>query len=215
MAAINQINENNNFNFINFNLPIINNQDEELPLNIEWVIDRTPDTNFTLITNHNLTDDENLINNLQIIRNPHFEEQFNLAFQELINEYPRHPDNIIEHINIIPDESPGEAVAVEPFGPGDAHGIDDFIPFEMPPTLNHIVIEVQEFDISEEDCDCCICMDTRENDQICQFNCLHKFCIESTMTHYRRNTQQTLCPLCRIPVTNIYLRTEDIRQTFI
>lgn len=178
MSAINEINYLDLINFIN--LPTINDQTEE-SLNVDWIIDRTPDNNVFINDNHI---EYHVINNnnLQTIR----ATDTNLDYT-----HPSYDEFIpFEPQNESPNESPNES-------------------------SNYIVIEAQEFPITEEDCDCCICMDTRENDQICQFNCLHKFCVECILTHYRRNRQQTLCPLCRIPVTNIYLRTEDIRQTFI
>ena len=97
--------------------------------------------------------------------------------------------------------------------PNDNIANDDFIPFEPEPH-NEVVIEVQEFCISEEDCNCCVCMEMHENDTICQFNCLHKFCTECASIHYRGNRQHFSCPLCRTSVTNIYLQTEDAHQKF-
>jgi hypothetical protein len=93
---------------------------------------------------------------------------------------------------------------------------DDFIPFE-PQTqhVTHIDILVQQFPLSQEDRYCCVCMETRENQQICQLNCLHKFCSECTLAHIRKNTRQHCCPLCRTNITNISVQTEEIRETFI
>ena len=172
---------------------------------INWVIDRIP--HYNLINNINNSDEYNNNNNNTQFGDI-FQNQYDLAYQALINEYQAHQNNLDYDNNIIlPDNN---------VGIGNQNVPDDFIPFEpQPKPPNHIVIEVQEFPISEEDCDCCICMDTRENDQICQFNCLHKFCIECALTHYRRNMQQPFCPLCRTPVTNIYIRTEEMRNTFI
>ena len=154
---------------------------------INWVIDRNPDYN--------------LINNINTINNVN-DYYVNLDYElhALMNEY----DNIIH---------PDDAIAIDI--DNTAHP-DDFIPFEpQNEPSNHIVIEVQNFHISEEDCNCCVCMNMKENDQICQLNCLHKFCVECTLTHFRRNGQQTFCPLCRTPVTNISVQTEAVRETFI
>lgn len=197
------INQNDNFN----NLPPINNECEE-PWNIDWVIDRRPDPNLIdIINNCNEYDDINFINNLQNNRNNHFQEQFVYSTQALMNGLIQFQHNI--------DHDDDDLPADDNIAPHNA-APNDFIPFEpQPQPLNHIVIDVQTFLIFKEDCNCCICMETRENEQICQFNCLHKFCIECTLTHFRRNRQRTFCPLCRTPVTNISLQTEAVRETFI
>ena len=94
---------------------------------------------------------------------------------------------------------------------------DEFIPFEPEIEVIHpqINIIVGEFSVSEEDKDCCVCIETRENSQICQLNCFHKFCYECTLIHTRRNIRQPCCPLCRTNITNIYVQTQDIRDQFI
>jgi hypothetical protein len=205
MAHINQI---DNFNLINFNnLPLINNERVE-PWNVDWVIDRRPDPNLiNIINNRNEYDDINFINNLQNNRNNHFQEQFPYATQALMNGLIQFQHNI--------DHDDDDLPADDNIAPHNA-APDDFIPFEpQPQPLNHIVIDVQTFPISEEDCNCCVYIKTKQNDQICQFNCLHKFCSECTLTHFRRNRQRTSCPLCRTPVTNISVQTQALRETFI
>lgn len=203
------INGINNFNETNFNnLPIINNEFglQENVHDIQWVIDRIPDLNLINNINNNNhendddydDDDVNSINNLQNIRNQYF-EQLTRAQALMDGIIQEHDDNYIS----TDDNTP--LVNHEP----------DFIPFISVRHIINIIIEVQLFIISEEDCNCCICMETRENEQICQFNCLHKFCIECTLTHFRRNRQRTFCPLCRTPVTNISVQTEAVRETFI
>lgn len=138
--------------------------------------------------------------NWVIDRTPQNPSINNIIYFNNTNEYNNPDDNIIEHDN-----------------PTNNLEYDDFIPFEPEPhnePHNEVVIEVQQFCISEEDCNCCVCFEKRENDTICQFNCLHKFCTECASTHYRGNTEHFSCPLCRTPVTNIYLQTEDARQKF-
>lgn len=180
----------NNFNHINYNnYPIIDN---ELPSEeIGWVIDRTPDYNLiNMIHNRNEYDDINIINNIQNNRNQHFYVQFSRTTQALMNGLLQFQHNI------------------------DHDDDDEFIPFEPEPAI-HIDVVVQQFPLSQEDRNCCVCMETRENQQICQLNCLHKFCSECTLTHIQRNTQQPCCPLCRTNITNISVQTQEIRDTFI
>jgi len=129
----------------------------------------------------------------------------NIIYFNNTNEY-NNPDDSLDD-NIIGDYNQANNLT------NDNLSNDDFIPFEPEPH-NEVVIEVQEFGISEEDCNCCVCMEMYENDTICQFNCLHKFCTECVSIHYRRNRQHFSCPLCRTPVTNIYLQTEDAHQKF-
>lgn len=203
----------NDINLINFNnLPIINNQIDENQWNVDWFIDRQPDFNLINDINNNFYD-INFINNIENIRNQHFHEQFARVTHDLINGVIQFQQNIghDDDDDDLPDLEPVD----ENIAPQNDHP-DDFIPFEpQPEPPNHIQIEVQEFPLSEEDRNCCVCMETRENQQICQFNCQHKFCSECTLTHFRRNGQQTFCPLCRTLVTNISVQTEAIRETFI
>ena len=167
------------------------NEIYNLPVNdndgvyINWVIDRNPDYN--------------LINNIDTINNvsEYYDNVNNTQFDNIFQNQFDFVDALMNEYNNI----------IHP---------DDFIPFEpQNEPSNHIVIEVQNFHISEEDCNCCVCMNMKENDQICQLNCLHKFCVECTLTHFRRNGQQTFCPLCRTPVTNISVQTEAVCGTFI
>jgi hypothetical protein len=93
---------------------------------------------------------------------------------------------------------------------------DDFIPFETEISIIYpeIDIVVEEFDISEEDKICCICIETRENSQICRLNCFHKFCYECTLIHTRRNNIQSCCPLCRTNIRYISVQSQEIRDQF-
>jgi hypothetical protein len=94
---------------------------------------------------------------------------------------------------------------------------DDFIPFEPEPIVIHerINTTVEEFPLSDEDKNCCICIETREISQICQLNCCHKFCYECILIHTRRNTMNSCCPLCRVNIRSIAVRNEAIRDQFI
>ena len=102
------------------------------------------------------------------------------------------------------------------FGDNEFGDNDDFIPFEpLHQPIIHIEVKVQPFQLSEEDKNCCVCMETRETHQICQLNCLHKFCSECIKIHIQRNRQESCCPLCRINITEISVQTEEICETFI
>lgn len=99
----------------------------------------------------------------------------------------------------------------------DISGDDDFIPFEPEPVVisERINISVEEFHVSEEDKNCCICIESREISQICQLNCCHKFCYECILIHARRNIMNPCCPLCRVNIRNIIVQSNEIRTQFI
>ena len=65
---------------------------------------------------------------------------------------------------------------------------------------SHIETQIQELDISEEDRNCCICMETKDKIEICQINCGHKFCGECISHHIERNHTNSVCPLCRTDI---------------
>lgn len=99
----------------------------------------------------------------------------------------------------------------------DITGNDGFIQFgpEQLVIRERINITVEEFPVSEEDKSCCICIETRENSQICQLNCCHKFCYECILIYTRRNTMNTCCPLCRVNIRNISVHNAEMRDQFI
>jgi hypothetical protein len=97
------------------------------------------------------------------------------------------------------------------FQPND----DEFIPFNPKPKPPNIQININKFPISEEDKNCCICMEFKETSQICNVNCNHKFCGQCISTYIRRNIQEPCCPLCRNNITNISVQNDNIRQIFI
>jgi hypothetical protein len=96
---------------------------------------------------------------------------------------------------------------------------DDFIPFEPEPEplviSERINIAIEEFPVSDEDKNCCICIESRENSQICQLNCCHKFCYECILIHTRRNIMNPCCPLCRVNIRNITVQSQEAFNRFI
>jgi hypothetical protein len=93
---------------------------------------------------------------------------------------------------------------------------DEFIPFDPEPKPSpNIQIKINEFPVSEEDKNCCVCMELKETSQICNLNCNHKFCGQCISTHIKRNIQEPCCPLCRNNITNISVQNDNIRQIFI
>ena len=87
---------------------------------------------------------------------------------------------------------------------------DDFIPFELNQSqtsqFSTINITVEEFTVSDEDRQCCICMEERQSIEICRLNCMHSFCVECINQHLQTN--QT-CPICRTQVTSLSVQNND------
>jgi hypothetical protein len=91
---------------------------------------------------------------------------------------------------------------------------EDFIPFGNPAGRNRINNSpvnfiVNEFDLSEEDRTCCVCIDEKNSEQICKLNCCHVFCVECINNCLERNS---LCPLCRSYITQIRTQTFEARD---
>jgi len=95
----------------------------------------------------------------------------------------------------------------------------DFIPFSNNPiieTFESIEILVDDrLHVNEDDCDCCICMESKVSSKICQLNCGHKFCADCTLENVRRNYKFPLCPLCRTNIITITVPTQEIYLKFI
>jgi hypothetical protein len=70
---------------------------------------------------------------------------------------------------------------------------------------------INEFELSEEDKNCCICMSDKNNEQMSRLNCGHSFCVECMDIHL--NTKHN-CPLCRTDITQIQTNTMESRQKF-
>ena len=79
------------------------------------------------------------------------------------------------------------------------------------PPLNQDIITIDFVleTIDNDDLHCCICMETKENHNICQLNCQHKFCSECIITHVNRNRSNSVCPLCRTQITTITVQSND------
>jgi len=73
----------------------------------------------------------------------------------------------------------------------------------------------QAIEFSEEQCECCICMDQKEAENICQLNCRHSFCvscIDTSLKTFRDRNQDVICALCRTEVKKITFKKEENRD---
>jgi len=172
---------------INYNQEYTNNYNEQF-INTILNINNNDDDNIINDTDIycgswfiDRTPDSNILNDLQLIRNQELDLQLDQARRLLINRQIEFNYN------------------------------SDFIPFSNDPiteTFEQIKIIVDDrLPVNEDDCDCCICMETKINTEICQLNCGHKFCANCTLENVRRNTFP-LCPLCRTSIISIIVQTE-------
>ena len=88
---------------------------------------------------------------------------------------------------------------------------EDFIPIGLSTERRHpITVTVTEIDITEEQQDCCICMDKKEKMDICCLQCPHSFCgecVKNTLKSY----DEAKCPMCREKITSISVQMEENR----
>lgn len=98
--------------------------------------------------------------------------------------------------------------------PTDTEETEDFIPFAPYNPTAEINVNVEDFDITEEDINCCVCMDTQQKLEICKLICSHKFCSKCTITHISINRNKPFCPLCRKNITSILVKTDDVFEKF-
>jgi hypothetical protein len=70
----------------------------------------------------------------------------------------------------------------------------------------------QDIQFSEEQCECCICMDQNEAENICQLNCGHTFCvtcIDTSLKTFKDRNKDVICALCRTEVTKITFKKQE------
>ncbi len=88
-------------------------------------------------------------------------------------------------------------------------GHDDYIITQAIPLL---IILDESVEFSEEQCDCCICMDIKNPTNICQLNCGHTFCVEcidSSIKTFKSRLQNNSCSLCRANIEKITVKIQE------
>jgi hypothetical protein len=76
---------------------------------------------------------------------------------------------------------------------------------------HNIYIICKNTEIFEEEKICYICMENRENEEICRLNCGHTVCGICAKDILKTFTT-ICCPLCRTPTTNIIAQRELIKK---
>jgi len=94
------------------------------------------------------------------------------------------------------------------------HYINNYINIE--PTIRfeetkNIIVICQILEISDEEQNCCICMEMREKNEICSLNCNHKFCEICVENCVKRDGKYN-CSLCRESVTIITTQKNDFQE---
>ena len=77
------------------------------------------------------------------------------------------------------------------------YSILDYLGSDNTNPLNNISIKINAFKV-DEIVECCLCLEDKLSNDICQLNCKHMFCVKCIKRHL---TQKKSCPLCR---GNIY-----------
>ena len=198
---------------------------------IHWSIDRNRDFNNFM---HNQDDNNNRYNNtnsfttwnpysgeetITHIRNNYFNRANrrdrihdinwqNIASQEHdsnVNNQTRYYETLNQIDNII--------------GIGENWVSSGYIPFNYVPNEDDngnrnrrptIDVSIQQMVFNEEERNCCICFETRENDDICKLNCDHVFCVDCLHEHLERNNN---CPLCRTPIRSVRVQNNGAMET--
>jgi len=73
----------------------------------------------------------------------------------------------------------------------------------------------EEMEVSEEERECCICMDQKEKTEICSLNCSHTYCSEcvgKTLNLQFSQRQILSCSLCRTNVTLVQVKNIESKN---
>ena len=85
-------------------------------------------------------------------------------------------------------------------------------------TFVPVVAVYEDMEVSEEDRECCICMDQKEKSEICSLNCSHTYCsncISRTLYLQFSRGQILTCSLCRTNVTSVQVKNIESRNKFL
>lgn len=169
---------------------------------IRWYIDRNPDYNiFNNVRSSSWTNDaeinyniihDNINSNIRNINSP------------WINDPSHQNSRAVSRIRI--NRSVNRNIETST----NINSNEDFIPFDsLHPQNRGINIDIINFTVSEEDRQCCICMEERQPEEVCRLNCQHTFCVGCINQHLQSNHS---CPICRSSVTTIIVKNNGARD---
>jgi hypothetical protein len=194
-------------------------------LPIAWYIDRNPDYTFNNITNISLTNYEN---QNWLSDSVNYRRDFNTIYENtnryinsqwISDSYYDEPHSSIvrnsryfNHINTINNLNFNNRInSNRTVETTNSLNNEDFIPFgNSRPQNRTIHIDITNFTVSEEERQCCICMEERLMEEICRLNCQHTFCVQCINRHIQTNHS---CPICRSDVTNLSVQNNGARDS--
>jgi hypothetical protein len=173
----------------NLNLEPTISDGSSSPTSVSWFIDRTGDSS---ITHNEIYFNNYLINAMQrsMINNRNRSIVIQNSLNEINQQVERNTD------------------------------ISGNIMFNDLELNKNIEINVNEdLEITEEQRECCVCMETKDKPDICLINnCAHTFCVDCcSKTMITKNKRQEImtCPLCRADVVSISVKNIESKDKFI
>jgi hypothetical protein len=164
------------------------------PTSISWVIDREGDISlYNFITLDTFSSPYSISNNFIVYptNNPISNSIINPISNSIINPI----SNSINYDSLIYYPFDNSSLLLESVRS---------IPSEL--VLN------EDIQFNEEQCGCCICMDQKEAENICQLNCQHTFCvtcIDTSLKTFKDKNKDVICALCRTDVTKITFKKQE------
>jgi len=80
-----------------------------------------------------------------------------------------------------------------------------------------LIVVDEHMVVTEEQHECCICMDQQKQTNICKLTCAHTYCsdcISSTLSSQFSRYQDFTCPLCRGEVTSVLVQNIESKNKF-
>jgi hypothetical protein len=133
------------------------------------------------------------------------EPDYNLINLSIINNINNFNNFNINNFNI--PNSPTSIALFPSYFAGDI----GYHTHSQPLRRHPITVTITELEITEEECDCCICFNHKEKREICRLQCSHSFCgecIKNTLKSY----DEAKCPLCREIIVSVRVQTEENRE---
>jgi hypothetical protein len=194
--------------------------DSSSPTTVTWSIDRTPDPNYldniiigNLINGHrnNITRTRwNHHNNLNNLNNLHHDSY----------NYNGYNNNIYNDRNYLVERNDNTNFNIlNTNNTNNTNNTDNTsnngsIPFVQVSPDVEVILE-HEFEVTDEERDCCVCFEKKEKEEICRLNCSHTFCvlcIDKTISSFMVRNIESTCPLCRVTIDSVCVQTDSVAK---